>query len=199
MIFSKHQKFFPKLLLFAALAACNNSEHNTEVSVSDTTKISQIKLNSDSLLIPGVSAGTIAINQNASEVFKILGKPDSSDAAMQKTVAFWYKGHDPKSTTFAIYTVRDTGSNPIARIKQIRVTSPEYRTEDGLGVSSPLSLLRKKIDLKKLNLSNSSGSNYDLYDSDKGIAFEIAPDGKCTAVIIHPANEPLKETYLPLR
>lgn len=199
MIFFKYRLFSPTLLLFAVLAACNQSSHNTAVNISDTPKILKSKLNSDLLLIPGVSAGIIAIGQDASEVFKILGKPDSSDAAMQKTVAFWYKGHDPKSTTFAIYTVRDTGNNPIARIKQIRLTSPEYRTEDGIGVSIPLSVLRNKIDLKKINLSNTSTTKYDLYDSDKGLAFEIAPEGNCIAVIIHPANEPLKQTYLPLR
>lgn len=199
MKFFKHQLFYPSLLLYAVLAACNQSSQNAAINVNDTAKIPAGKLSSDSLLTPGVSAGNIAINQDASEAFKVLGKPDSSDAAMQKTVAFWYEKHYPKSTSFAIYTVRDTGSNPIARIRQIRLSSPAYRTEDGLGVSSPLSLLKKKFDLKKVSLSNTSPRNYDLYDSQKGIAFEIEAEGNCVAVIIHPANEPLKETYLPLR
>ncbi|WGQ11346.1 hypothetical protein QG516_06720 [Pedobacter gandavensis] len=199
MKFFKHQLFYPTLLLCTILAACNQSSQNTAVSESDTTKTPQSKLNRDSLLIPGVSAGNIAIEQDASEALKTLGKPDSSDAAMQKTVAFWYKEHDPRSTSFAIYTVRDTGSNPIARIRQIRLNSPAYRTEDGLGVSSPLSLLKDKFDLKKVSLSNASPRNYDLYDSHQGIAFEITAEGNCAAVIIHRKNEPLKETYLPLR
>jgi hypothetical protein len=131
-------------------------------------------------------------------VYALLGKADAGDAAMQKSVAIWYKDHDPKSFATSIYTVRDTGDNPAARIQQIRVSSPSFSTKDSIGVTSQLAAIQKKYVVTKLTDVTNEGDMLEIYDSLKGIAFEIK-NGICTAVIIHKANENLKTTSLPLR
>lgn len=187
------------VLFFIALTSACHQNQQTTVAVNDTTKTVQSTPKTSLLLLPGQSAGEISLGQDVIEVLKILGKADSSDAAMQKTVAFWYQGHDRDSASFAIYTARDTSDHPLARIKQIRLTSPKYQTKDGLGVSSPLAALKNKFEFKKINAVNDAGKKYEIYDSTKGIAFEMGQKGNCTAIIIHPKNEPLTATYLPLR
>jgi hypothetical protein len=156
-------------------------------------------LNKETLLIPGVSAGNIKLAEDAEPLYKILGKPDSGDAAMQKAVAIWYKNHDPKSYSTAIYTVRDTGDNPPARIRQIRITAPEFKTQSGIGVHSRLSDIQGTFTLKQLTGIPGDSDAFQLFDSPAGIAFELNKELQCTAVLIHPANEELKASYLPLR
>lgn len=156
-------------------------------------------LNKETLLIPGISAGDIKINEEAESVYKILGKPDSGDAAMQKAVAIWYEKHDPKSYTTAIYMVRDTGDNPPARIRQIRVTSPEFKTQSGIGVHSTLADIQGTFTIRLLTGVPDDSDAFQIFDSPAGIAFELNKNLKVTAVLIHPANEELKATYLPLR
>ncbi|MBC7565480.1 MAG: hypothetical protein H7223_00775, partial [Pedobacter sp.] len=151
------------------------------------------------LLVPGTSAGKIGIGRDAKEAYADLGKADAGDAAMQKSVAIWYKDHDPKSYATSIYTVRDTGENPAAIIQQIRVTSPAFKTTDGIGVSSTLEAIQKKYSITKLTDVTDGKVVLEMYDSLTGIAFETDSKGICRAVIIHRANEGLKTTSLPLR
>jgi hypothetical protein len=189
--------------LLAAIAACQSAETKSPNTNEDTASKVQTDtivpaLPLDSVLIPGEGAGAIKIGADAAGVYSSLGKPDGGDAAMQKAVAIWYKNHDPKSYATAIYTVRDTGTNPSARIKQIRSTDPGYRTGENLGVSSMLTEIRKFYDVHKLE-GYPSDKNTALYDDTKGIAFEVDASGHCTAVLLHPKGETIKTTYLPLR
>ena len=192
------------LIVVAFMTACSNEQSDSSVAQDSTTviaanpKVDSVAVDRALLLIPGVSAGKVAIGQDAEEVYTLLGKADAGDAAMQKSVAIWYKDHDPKSFATSIYTVRDTGDNPAARIQQIRVSSPSFSTQDLIGVSSKLEAIQKKYEVTKLTDVNTDGSMLEIYDSLKGIAFEIK-DGICKAIIIHKANENLKTTSLPLR
>lgn len=192
------------LIVVTFMTACSNEQSDSSVAQDSTTviaanpKVDSVAVDRALLLIPGVSAGKVAIGQDAEEVYTLLGKADAGDAAMQKSVAIWYKDHDPKSFATSIYTVRDTGDNPAARIQQIRVSSPSFSTQDSIGVSSKLEAIQKKYEVTKLTDVNTDGSMLEIYDSLKGIAFEIQ-DGICKATIIHKANESLKTTSLPLR
>ena len=192
------------LIVVTFMTACSDEQSDSSVAQDSTTviaanpKVDSVAVDKALLLIPGVSAGKVAIGQDAEEVYTLLGKADAGDAAMQKSVAIWYKDHDPKSFATSIYTVRDTGDNPAARIQQIRVSSPSFSTQDSMGVSSKLEAIQKKYEVTKLTDVNTDGSIFEIYDSLKGIAFEIQ-DGICKAIIIHKANENLKTTSLPLR
>jgi hypothetical protein len=202
------RKFALYVVLATSLSiACSteqDSQNHDSVTVAsvpvDTDTLNRLDtLNKETLLIPGVSAGNIKLAENAEPLYKILGKPDSGDAAMQKAVAIWYKNHDPKSYSTAIYTVRDTGDNPAARIRQIRVTAPEFKTQSGIGVHSRLSDIQGTFTLKQLTGVPGDSDAFQIFDSPAGIAFELNKELKCTAVLIHPANEELKASYLPLR
>jgi len=189
------------IVLTAAVSAGCSSEQDSQThdSVTVASIPPDTTFKEDILLIPGRSAGNIKIDEDTEPVYKMMGKPDSGDAAMQKAVAIWYQNHDPKSYATAIYSVRDTGNHPVARIKQIRTTSPEFKTEAGIGVHSSLSEIQGTFTVKQVaNIPNGS-DDPQIYDSTAGIAFEINKEQQCTAVLIHPAGEALKATYLPLR
>ena len=196
----------PIAIVMAVLSACSSGGNKADAAKdsSSVNKMAEIAAdtvtaNKGLLLVPGTSAGKLSIGQDAREAYVTLGKADAGDAAMQKSVAIWYTDHDPKSYATAIYTVRDTGDNPSALIRQIRVTSPAFKTADAIGVSSTLGEIQKKYTLNKITDVTDSGTSLELYDSMAGIAFETDGKGICRAVIIHKADEGLKLTSLPLR
>lgn len=148
-------------------------------------------------LVPGVSAGTFKLGEADSSVYQQLGRPDYSDAAMGKAVLLWYtdtaEGHP-----FSIFTARDMGNDETARIQQIRVTSPAFKTAESIHVGSPLTEISAHYQIELIETYENDGDSLTVYDSDRGIAFEIGPDGRCVAVIIHSADADAT-TYLPLR
>ena len=199
-------KLIPAFIALAVLGACsgNSDQKNTlgDSVVKDSAAIAEAvpaAVDTTLQLTPGIAAGQVHIGQNAEEVYASLGKPDDGDAAMQKAVAIWYKDHDKKSYATSIYTVRDTGDNPAARVKQIRITTPAFKTADGVGVSSTLDEIKGKYTLSELTDVKSAESDLAIHDSLKGIAFETDKQGICKAIIIHKSNEALHSTYLPLR
>ena len=194
------------VLMLILLSACSSDDskrsNQHDLSNSDslaTATDDTTEIDKELLLEPGISAGKINLGQDANEIYAELGKADAGDAGMQKSVAIWYKNHDPKSYATSIYTVRDTGDNPAARIQQVRVTSPEFQTKDGIGVSSTLEKIKQIYRIKKVTDVTDGGEVLVMYDSMAGIAFETNIKGICKAVIIHKSNEGLKKTSLPLR
>jgi hypothetical protein len=151
------------------------------------------------LLVPGHAAGNINIDQNSDEVFKMFGKPDSSDAAMQKMVAFWYDDHEGTKYATSIFTARDTEDQSMALVRQIRVTSPAYKTIDGFGVNSTLANIRIAYDVQEIKYPLTPKQEMHIWIDKEGIAFEIGKDEKCNAVIIYKKGDDPSSTYLPLR
>ncbi|RZM01217.1 MAG: hypothetical protein EOO88_58060, partial [Pedobacter sp.] len=187
--------FFVTLLAFFLISSCT-SNTNKQLAISkdtvvkqnsktDTTAAEQAvdSTSNDWLLNPGVAAGKTTIGSDATAVYERLGKADAGDAAMMKAVAIWYTGHDPKAHSLTVYTVRDTATPPIARIKLIRVTAPKFKTSDGIGPSSSLSQIQQIIKVSKTENYTHEGQQYAVYDSPLGIAFEIDDNQKCTGVI----------------
>jgi hypothetical protein len=202
MIKSISSLFLLVILFYACSGDQSKSTKAQEQTVKDTIATSSADTSGNDqslLLVPGKSAGKVNIGQNAEEVYVLFGKADAGDAAMQKSVAIWYKNHDPKSLSTSIYTVRDTGDNPAARIKQVRVTSPKFKTKENIGVSSTLGEIQNKYSVTKLTDVTGRGEVLEMYDHLAGIAFEVDSKGICKAIIIHSANEGLKPTSLPLR
>lgn len=194
-------------IIFSCKSKTEKQETQTAVAEtkSDTTtntKVDSICVeNVDTawLIIPGKSIGKTKVNEDADLVFKNLGKPDGGDAAMGKAVAIWYGNHDSTGHSTSIYTTRDIGNNPLALIRQIRVTSPVFKTSEGLGAASDLSDIEKIFDLKMAEKFSDSGKQYEVYDTKEGIAFEIGPNKKCVAVIVHEAGKTIPGTYLKFR
>ena len=167
---------------------------NQHISNSDSTTT-----NADWLLIPGVSAGQTRLNENADSVYQRLGTPDGGDAAMMKAIAIWYAHHDTTDNSVAIYTSKNTDTPVVARILQIRVTSPAFKTEEGIHTSSSLQDIKNHFDVMRTQQYQYAGVHYAVYDSRQGIAFEMNPDSVCTAIVIHKAGTINEGTYLKFR
>lgn len=149
----------------------------------------------DSLIVPGVSIGRIKLDTDADETYKRLGKPDAGDGAMGKAVSTWYEKHDLGSNALSIYTARDVGNSPIAMIKQIRVTSPAFKTQQGLGPSSTLPEIQAVFNLEKNNGYKMAQKSIDVYSDRSGISFEIDENKKCIGIVVSAKGNFQRDTY----
>ncbi|OAQ39632.1 hypothetical protein A5893_08560 [Pedobacter psychrophilus] len=189
------------LFLILYFTACNNggSKVQSKTDTLSNTHNDSLMLKPDFMLQPGEAAGKIKLGEDTELLFQEMGRPDSSDAAMQKMVAFWYEGNDRTKYSTAIYASRDTGDMPKSRVKQIRVTAPNFKTANGVGIGSILDKLKEAFTLSQIKFNKDTSRLPQVWDSKDGIAFEIDSQHKCSAVIIHQKDEELKPTYLPLR
>ncbi len=144
-------------LLVLLLGSCQSSTQDTSIrkaneqvadpikseassAAGDTTPIPSEAIESDWLLSPGKGAGQTQLGQTSESVKNRLGPADVGDAAMMHAVQVWYANHQTKSGhSLAIFTARDPGNDPAARITQLRVNSPRFQTKQGVGVGSSLS------------------------------------------------------------
>ncbi len=186
------------------IVAVNSVQKLKDVQVPDDSDASQlnktITYDKDWLLIPGISAGQTKIGEDADSIYARLGKPDGGDAAMMKAVAIWYSHHDTTGNSIAIYTQRGTDSGAVARVLQIRITSPSFTTGKGVGTTSSLAHIQKAFNVKKTEEYWDAGKQYAVYDSKQGIAFEIdAKQNNCVAIVIHKAGVISEGTYLKFR
>lgn len=181
----------------AGLGACQSQQAPKEQQavVADTAAVPATvaapAMDSAYLVLPGVAIGNTKINENMEDVIRLLGKPDDGDAAMQKAVAIYYKGDNALS----ILSARDTGENPVARVKQIRVTSPAFKTPDDLHVGTIL----QTGALKKVTTYKAKNNVFTVWDRGDGVAFEADSAGKCVAVLVYSPEEPYKGAYLNIR
>jgi hypothetical protein len=203
------------LVIFTSVSCNNPSTENTNnpsartdstsITVKDTvinkpdTNSNSTSVSADWLLIPGVSAGQTRLNEDADSVYQRLGTPDGNDAAMMKAVAIWYAHHDTTGNSIAIYTSTNTDTPIVARIKQIRVTSPVFKTADGIHTTSSLQEIKNHFPVQQTETYKDAGAGYAVYDSKQGIAFEINPDSVCAAIVIHKAGVINEGTYLKFR
>lgn len=205
----KHTRSILIMLLPAmALISCNSGRKakptDTLTSAGDTitafpADTTEVPTYGNWLLKPGLSAGKTRLNEDPEQVFKELGRPDGGDAAMGKAVAIWYNDHDSTAHSTAIYTTRDMGDAPKALVKQIRVTSPSFKTAESIGPSSSLHAIKQYFTVKETETYKDAGKTYTVYDSPQGIAFETDEQGECIAVIIHEKGASGQGTYLKFR
>ena len=200
-----------RLLLFSSiifstllLCACNSKQNNPVVEdnknqsiYADSSATSTKKPDSAKLIIPGKSIGLTRIYENADSVFQILGKPDSSDAAMGKMMASWYRNNHETHIFFS----RNMGNaDESSRVKQIRITSPYFITANGISVGSALDSINQYFPNAKnaaSYISPKTKKEVIIYDDLKGgVAFEIDTQKKCIGINIHKPNEEAYETYI---
>lgn len=186
------------------LTACNQSQTKSTQTknVADTvfnTAISteEKSVASAALITPAKSIGKISLNENAAAVYKDLGKPDSGDAAMGKSLSTWYADHDPKGYQTQIYCARNMGNadENVSRVKQIRVTSPFFKTKEDIGAGATLAQIQAKFKVVKTASYPTQKPPYEIYDGKNGIAFEIL-NSKCSAVIVYLPGDRGGITYL---
>jgi len=194
----------PKFLFITVIlliAACSQPEHkpaNTSGAMQ-LNMVNRKNISVNLLINPGGGIGKIRLKESTDSALNILGKPDKSDAAMGASMMTWYSGHDTSGYVVTIYAHHQMGSKDemTARIKQIRVTSPDFQTADQLHTGSALKEISRHYKLKPHAIpGQDSGRLYD--DAEAGIAFEIDDNQRCDAIIIHEPKDSLA-TYLNIR
>lgn len=187
---------------FLACQSAKKTDKNKADSLTGTASVSTQAVDGRFLVVAGHSVGEISIGEDMEQVGEKLGKPDFSDAAMGKAWGIWY-GSDSTANgrdEVAIYsTYRDT-SMRIKDVKQIRITSNQFKTQDGLSTGATLEDTKLKFpDIKKLSsYLNEKKDTVVVYDAKKeGIGFEFLK-GKSISVTVHPVNTALNQTYLTL-
>ncbi|WP_439880432.1 hypothetical protein ACSX1A_14895 [Pontibacter sp. MBLB2868] len=205
----KHYLFF---ILAISLLACqpqvnNDLTEETQPQAADTAALAPASTeapDSAFLIVPGESIGEINLLMPANELYSIMGKADSGDAAMGKSLQFWIS-NDPKGkrSYVAAYTVNNfDGSGSPPKVQQIQVTASGYKTKSGIGTGDTFARVRKEFsNLRPLAYyTNQMKQQVYIYDDQpQGIAFEITiPDSTCTAITVHPKGENVTETYLPI-
>lgn len=146
------------------------------------------------LIVPGKSIGQVKIGWPSDSLSVVLGASDSGDAAMMKAWNLWYgrraDGERDSSHILAVFTaMRDQDTQ---FVRQIRVTSPQFRTSQELGAGSTMKAIRKAypgLKLTKAYVSADHKKRIEVYEDKKmGIAFETAnPKSKiplCSMVVV---------------
>lgn len=142
------------------------------------------------LIVPGKRIGDIYINETADSVLTKLGKPDSSNAAMGTSIMVWFdkSGKTVHQTSIYVRHNMDALNKNISYIKEIRETSPSFKTADYGGAGSAVKDVMRLYKLKKHPApGNKKLWLYDNYQT--GIGFEVDSTGKCLAVYIHAPND----------
>jgi hypothetical protein len=187
------------LVLFASCNSANNQSKSAAAIDTGTQKTEDIRqIPSSRLLIPGKSAGAITINQKSEELFKLLGKADSTDAAMGKSFAFWKEKNGHVLTVYSETNL--TGTDEFPRVKQVRITSDNYQTSGGIQVGSSLTEIRKQYpDVSKAAVYYTSKKEpiYIFRSIKSGISFDIEGE-RAIAITIHQAGTKSTATYIPL-
>lgn len=153
----------------------------------------------DYLIVPGNSIGKITLEENMDSVNLLMGMPDFSDAAMGKVVATWYPNQDSSAGSLSVYATRQMGTDDeTSRIKKIKVTTPEYRTKEGIGTGDSLINIARVFIVRPIDTFRSQKLLYTTYGTRQGMTLVINPQGICQAIIVHDlSDESENDAYLP--
>ena len=182
------------LVGFWLMFGFNNSSKN-----SYTVFTGQKSVPATQLIVPGKSIGQTKLKEDDKLVFERLGRPDNGDAAMGKSLATWYAALNPSGYQTQVFFSRYMGGmdDITSRVKQIRVTSPYFKTVEGIGAGSTLKQIHTFFKARKTAAFTENKQRYFIYDTHKGIAFESNASGKCTGVIVYLLGGRGGFTYLP--
>ncbi|HEY0793877.1 MAG TPA: hypothetical protein VGD78_22635 [Chthoniobacterales bacterium] len=146
------------------------------------------------LVIAGESIGQIHLGRYGAASLAKLPKPDADDSGMGQYRSVWLsRKPGGRTDTLFIHSVsnspREIKPTGGVSIKLIRVTSPWYRTPDGLSTGSVLVQI-----LRRFPGARPKSDNQSLYDDVKrGITFEFAgratSNSPCIAIMVHPATD----------
>lgn len=177
------------------ITACTNLNNEQE---EDATH--KVYVPADAVILPGLAIGQIALGQDIKEIVKLLGKADTEKIIDGKSWAIWFNPDtiNAKQDELALFSVVQNNNNQ--KIAQIRITSPVFKTKDGIAVGRKLNDIELVFkDLVKLSAYADTVDEKDnvlLYDSKaSGIAFEIK-DGWVKAITLHHKNNSVNDSYL---
>jgi hypothetical protein len=183
-----------------AVIACNGKKDAETDDIVAVDSVGTPSVNSRLLIVPGKSIGNISLGQNAGNLEAVLGKPDLSDAAMGKAWLTWFSKVSDTVTgnELNIYTEYKDDEMREKVVRQIRVTSNEFQTNDNLRTGMSLDDISKIYPEIKLVGKYDTNTNYpvSVYDvRDHGVAFETE-NNICTGIIVHTKGENVSDTYI---
>jgi len=191
-----------------AMACTSNPKSPTEskgtaiadssVNIGQSVAQPQRATDAEWLIVPGKSIGKVTLSENTDSVLTALGKPDRTDGAMGSALLTWMgKGAD-STTRLSLFTQRDMGGpdKSISRVKQIRVTSPKFKTAKGVSTGAALADLSAHYSIKAVD----QYKQLKVYDDlQHGIAFDVdSITNRCVAISIHTPFD-RKAAHLNLR
>lgn len=171
------------LILAAALGAAIPSASAVEARTANAK-----------LIVPGKAVGKTKLGHDGLNYLKNLPKPDASDPGMSQNRLIWLSGKAPEAETLFIHTVANSviAAKPAngMTIDEIRVSSADFRTPEGVQCGNTLAQIRKAYP----DIQPSEDSNGRVFqDAARGIAFEFlqAPreDTPCIAITVFAPNE----------
>ena len=153
----------------------------------------------DRSIVPGESIGKTHLGTEASQLERLLGSPDLSDAAMGKAWLTW-KG---KASELNIYTTYKDSTMREKTVQQIRTTSSFFSTAGGAKVGTSFAAIQQLFSgLRKAAHYTGGGRTIVIYDDKaEGIAIETGTSGDreiCTGIIVHKKGVAAMDVYISL-
>lgn len=197
-----------KACLFVFLAVLSFSctkKTNENSDESIEPKLITIEVGPEQLIIPGTAIGGTAIEDDTSKL-EVLGQPNHSDAAMGKAWMTWYgKKTDTTHNEMNVYTTYKDDELKEKVVRQIRITSPDFKTVEGINTESSFAEILKAFpNIKTVGKFDNIDTKIEttIYDDiQSGIAFEVRnPFGKsqCCAIIVHEKGKKVTDDYIHL-
>lgn len=191
--------------LSISLFACQSSKTNNTNKADSIASIESGPgkiVDERYLVVPGQSVGEISLGENMEIVGKKLGRPDAGDAAMGKAWGIWYSKDSIENgkNELAIYSSYKDTTLTSKDVKQIRITSKQFKTQDGFGTERSFEDTQMKFPgiIKIAAYLNEAKDSIMVYDSKtEGIGFEFV-NGKSISLTVHPKNVSVNGTYLTL-
>lgn len=144
------------------------------------------------LIVAGQRIGQTHLGRFGAVALAKLPSPDATDSGMGRYRSVWISREGARTDTLYIYAVandpRDIEPRNGVSIWLIRVTSPWYRTPEGLSTGSTFPRILHAF--PGVRATDQSQTLYD--DPKRGIAFEFArratAGSACIAIMVHPAG-----------
>lgn len=194
-------------LCFASCQSQENSNATTTEPVGNDTATAALPPepqapDSAHLIVPGERIGPLTLNMPHTAISDAMGEPDSGNAAMGKSLQFWLNQGQPQDY-LAVYIVNNfDGTGSPAKVKQIQVTSPNYKTSNGISTGSTMPAIREQFGSLNPIAYYTNKQNKKVYifdDQAEGITFEVTPpDSTCVAITVHEKGKDITATYLPI-